>query len=156
MYLVEGRSPSEIAHEIGAKTRQIQNMASQRGWAALRKKQLMELEATTSDEAISRLAQEEIDDFSRSVATQSEELTERAFRMGRQAETPFDLNQSASAAQKLVQLNRLVLGLDRKDQQQSGPVSISFFVAAPIDRPKDPAVIDIQEADSGMDLEFLS
>ena len=134
LYLIEGQSPKEISAATGLTREYIGQLASRRGWAAIRRAAFKQLEEASTPQAIEEALQGDLDDFSRSVSTQSEELAEKAFGMGRAAKTPFDLNQAAGAAAKLVGLHRLVHGLDRKDAEgAAGRPTINFFVVSPVD-----------------------
>jgi hypothetical protein len=157
MYLVEGKSPKEIGNAIGCPRQKVSSIAHTRGWSALRKQAWQEMEEASDPAALAQAVQADLDDFHRSVSAQSEELTEKAFKMGRAAETPFDLNQAAGAATKLVQLNRLVHGLDKQDANGNTSVNVNFFVAKPLNLPDpkqaEPIEMEIVEPDE-MTVEF--
>jgi transposase-like protein len=156
MYLIQGLSPSEIARKLDRTNNSISTLASRQGWAKLRSK-ADEAAAASADEQATAAARE----FTESLASNGQELTEAGFDLAREAAAARDAKgfvMAASGVKIFAQLARVGLGIEGATQATSAQPLTVVFYRPPDAAPASPEPVNVTPAadvDAGADdLEF--
>lgn len=127
LYMVDGMSPAQIGQRVGVKPGVVSGLVRHNGWSVSRKK----MESNFSTETLVR-AEEKLDEVSRAIANQSEEIALLGLQRARDAAIEHgeyaakDFQSWTGGIRNLVTVSRACRGLEAAGGGAVNP-SVNFF-----------------------------